>query len=385
MALTPYPLFLTTKMGLYLHIPFCRQRCHYCDFYFVTNNKLQEEFTRSIIIELERRKDELDISKPIQSIYFGGGTPSLLETKYLEQIFEKIYNIYQVSENAEITLEANPDDIDLQKLNELKSLPINRLSVGIQSFFEEDLKWMNRAHNKQQATACLDNIALAGFNNISADLIYGFDILSNEKWMQNLDKIAQYPHIKHLSCYQLTVEPKTPLEKLIKNGTYKNSPDEKFVEQFEILMDWIDKNNFSQYEISNFSKPGYAAVHNSNYWKGLPYLGLGPSAHSYDGINIRKKNTASLGDYIINPLQFEIENLSTQNLYNEYIMTRLRTSSGINLNEVKSVFGDGYYNHIYNMLKEEDISDYIIIENDIIILNKSGKLLADGIAASLFI
>ena len=181
---------------------------------------MQEEFTKSIIVELENRKAELDISKTLHSIYFGGGTPSLLETKYLQQIFEKIYSIYKVSSNAEITLEANPDDIDLQKLKELKALPINRLSVGIQSFFEEDLIWMNRAHNKQQATECLDNIALAGFENISADLIYGFDILTNEKWIQNLEKILQYPHIKHLSCYQLTVEPKTPLEKLIKQGIY---------------------------------------------------------------------------------------------------------------------------------------------------------------------
>lgn len=346
---------------------------------------MQEEFTKSIIVELENRKAELDISKPLHSIYFGGGTPSLLETKYLQQIFEKIYSIYKVSSNAEITLEANPDDIDLQKLKELKAIPINRLSVGIQSFFEEDLIWMNRAHNKQQATECLDNIALAGFENISADLIYGFDILTNDKWIQNLEKILQYPHIKHLSCYQLTVEPKTPLEKLIKQGIYNNSPDEKFVEQFEILMDWTVQHNFSQYEISNFSKPGYAAVHNSNYWKGLPYLGVGPSAHSYDGISTRKKNSAHLGDYIINPLQFETENLSKDNLYHEYIMTRLRTSSGINLQEVKSIFGEIYYNHIYSMLREENISDYIVFENDIIKLNKPGKLLADGIAASLFI
>ncbi|MDZ4757152.1 MAG: radical SAM family heme chaperone HemW [Bacteroidota bacterium] len=371
--------------GLYLHIPFCRQRCHYCDFYFVTNNKLQEEFTQSIILELENRKGELDNSKPISSIYFGGGTPSLLDTKYLAKIFEKIYNIYQIDEHAEITLEANPDDLDLQKLKELKSLPINRLSVGIQSFFEEDLKWMNRAHNKEQAIASLDNIALAGFDNISADLIYGFDILSNEKWVQNLDSVSKYSHIKHLSCYQLTVEPKTPLEKLIKKGIYNNSPDEKFVEQFEILMDWTATNNFCQYEISNFSKAGYEAVHNSNYWKGFPYLGLGPSAHSYDGVNVRKKNTAHLGDYIINPLQYETENLSKQNLYNEYIMTRLRTSSGIKMQEVKSIFGNDYYNYLYNMLGEEAILGYINVENDIIILNKPGKLMADGVAAAMFI
>ncbi len=372
--------------GIYIHIPFCKQACSYCDFHFSTSLKSKEAFVSSLIREIELQKDYLEKDALIETIYFGGGTPSLLSAKELDRIFKTLYDNFSLAKNAEITLEANPDDLSKSKLLELKSSPVNRLSIGIQSFFEKDLKLMNRAHNSQQAENCIKESQSAGFENITIDLIYGTPDLSNDNWKKNLTKAFNFG-VPHLSCYSLTVEQKTPLENHIKKGKVKPVDEEQSAEQFLILMGETAKNGYEQYEISNFCKPGFHSRHNSNYWKGINYLGLGPSAHSFDG-NSRQWNISNNFRYIQSIAKSKIpsekETLTLDQKFNEYMMTGLRTSTGISLEKVKTEFGEQYLNALLAVAKAYLGSEKITLKENHLILTNSGKLIADRISSDFF-
>ncbi len=372
--------------GIYIHIPFCKQSCSYCDFHFSTSLRSKDAFVSSLIREIELQKNYLGKDALIETIYFGGGTPSLLSAKELDRIFKTLYDNFSIAKNAEITLEANPDDLSKSKLQELKSSPVNRLSIGIQSFFEEDLKLMNRAHTAQHAENCIKESQQSGFENITVDLIYGTPGLSNENWKKNLEKVFSYD-ITHLSSYSLTVEEKTPLESHIKKGKIKPVDEEQSTEQFLILMEETAKNGYEQYEISNFCKPGFHSRHNSNYWKGVKYLGLGPSAHSFDG-NSRQWNISNNFRYIQsiteNKIPAEKETLTTEQKFNEYMMTGLRTSTGISLEKVKTEFGENHLNTLLTEAKMYLNSDKIIQKENHLILTNQGKLIADRISSDLF-
>ena len=315
--------------GIYIHIPFCKQACHYCDFHFSTSLKKKDELINALIKELQLRKDELKNQK-VETIYFGGGTPSLLTNTELQLIIDEVYNSYEVSKNPEITLEANPDDLSNKRINQLANTPINRLSIGIQSFFEHDLKLMNRAHNVNEAKACLEE-ATKHFNNISIDLIYGIPGLTNQLWIENIETALSF-NIPHISSYALTVEPKTALESFIKKGIIDNVDDDIAQEQFHILVEKLQTHNFIHYELSNFGKEGFFSRNNSAYWQGKTYLGIGPSAHSFNGEkrgwNVRN-NSKYINALQHNQLPIEEEILSVTDKYNEYVMTGLRTIWGV--------------------------------------------------------
>lgn len=372
--------------GIYIHIPFCKQSCSYCDFHFSTSLKGKEAFVTALIHEIELQKNYLGENPLIETIYFGGGTPSLLAAKELESIFTALYQTFTIAENAEITLEANPDDLDKTKLAELKASPVNRLSIGVQSFFDEDLKLMNRAHNSINAERCIIESRNAGFENITIDLIYGTPGLTNENWKKNLAKAFDFG-IPHLSSYSLTVEEKTPLDSYIKKGKIKPVDEEQSSEQFLILMEEAAKNGYEHYEISNFCKPGYYSRHNSNYWKGVPYLGLGPSAHSYNG-NSRQWNIANNTLYVNaiaeNKIPCESETLTLTQKFNEYMMIGLRTATGISLEKVKTEFGDKFLQPLLTAAKSYLNSGKIIQQEDHLILTTPGKLIADRISSDFF-
>ncbi len=372
--------------GIYIHIPFCKQACSYCDFHFSTSLKSKEAFVTSLIREIELQKNYLGNDSIIETIYFGGGTPSLLSAEELDKIFKTLYDTFSISKNAEITLEANPDDLNKTKLQKLRSSPVNRMSIGIQSFFEEDLKLMNRAHNSVQAENCIKESLATGFENITIDLIYGTPGLSNENWKKNLAKAFSFG-VPHLSCYSLTVEQKTPLESHIRKGKIKPLDEEQSAEQFLILMEETNKNGYEQYEISNFCKPGFYSRHNSNYWKGIQYLGLGPSAHSFDG-NSRQWNVSNNFRYIQsiaeNKIPAEKETLTTEQKLNEYMMIGLRTSKGISLEKVKTEFGEKYLTKLLEEAKSYLNSGKIILQENQIILTTEGKLIADRISSDFF-
>lgn len=369
--------------GIYIHIPFCKQACHYCDFHFSTSIKKKTQLVEMLCRELELRKDE--IGQQIQTIYFGGGTPSLLNSEELELIFKTIFKHFDVSENTEVTLEANPDDLSEEVIKMLDASPVNRLSIGVQSFFEEDLKLMNRAHNSEEALSSL-KIAKQYFDNISIDLIYGIPGQSNEQWIENLNKALELD-IPHISSYALTIEPKTALEKFIEKGKVKPVDDETYREQFDILVNKLTTNGFEHYEFSNYGKPGYHSQNNMAYWLGKPYLGIGPSAHSYDGTSRRwniSNNTLYIKAIEAGNLPQQTEKLSTTDSYNEYVMTRLRTKFGVSTDDIQQKFGEKYRNHF---LKETGkfLDDGLMerIANTYHITAK-GKFLSDGIAADLF-
>lgn len=370
--------------GIYIHVPFCRKACHYCNFHFSTSAKDTASMTTAICREAEIRKQY--INDEVSTIYFGGGTPSLLPAQETAQILQTIKENFPIAPNAEITIETNPDDITPARLTYWKELGINRLSIGVQSFFEEDLQWMNRAHNAQQAIDCIQFANEAGFENITIDLIYGTPTLSDEKWKQNVETAFRL-NIPHLSCYALTVEPKTALEKLIAMHKLENVDPEKQSRHFELLMEWTANAGYEHYEISNFAKPGFRSKHNSSYWQGRHYLGLGPSAHSFNGTS-RQWNIANNALYLknidsgISP--FEIEQLTPVQRLNEYIMTALRTTEGIDLQYIAGNWGnekkEQLLQHINSSVKQELITvDYINVK-----LTAQGKLFADGIAAELF-
>ncbi|AXG73427.1 coproporphyrinogen III oxidase family protein [Flavobacterium arcticum] len=380
------PSFLLNKKGagIYIHIPFCKQACHYCDFHFSTSLKKKEEMIVAIISEISARKDELKDGL-IQTIYFGGGTPSVLSNEEIQLIIDAVYNNFIVVDNPEITLEANPDDLSGSRIIELSKTPINRLSIGVQSFFEEDLKMMNRAHNAQEATECIAE-AVAYFDNISIDLIYGIPNMSNERWLQNVQRALSFG-VPHISSYALTVEPKTALHTFVKKGIIAPPSDEAAQEQFLLLVDTLEANGFIHYELSNFGKESYFSQNNTAYWLGKRYLGIGPSAHSYNGIS-RSWNVANNALYLKaiqnNELPSEEENLTITDRYNEYIMTGLRTIWGVSTERVNSEFGSEYYDYLIKESSHFINNGLLAFENGILKTTRKGKFLADGIASDLF-
>ncbi|WP_418511022.1 radical SAM family heme chaperone HemW [Corallibacter sp.] len=374
--------------GIYIHIPFCKQACHYCDFHFSTSLKKKETLIQALITELELRKKAFD-NVIVSTIYFGGGTPSLLSDEEIQAIIKAVYKNFEVAENPEITLEANPDDLTDAKIKELAASPINRLSIGIQSFFEDDLKAMNRAHNASEAQACLEK-ATRYFDNITIDLIYGIPNMSLEKWQQNLDIAFQFG-INHISSYALTVEPKTALDSFIKKGIYPPVNEALAQSHFNHLVAETKKQGFVHYEISNFGKPHFFSKHNTSYWQGKPYLGIGPSAHSFLG-KTRSWNVANNTKYIQAISQGELpatsEVLSVTDQYNEYVMTGLRTIWGVSLDKIENDFGTVYKNFI---LKEAEIflsKTLLVVEQEnhqsVLKTTSKGKFLVDGIASELF-
>ncbi len=391
--------------GIYIHIPFCKQACNYCNFHFSTSLKQKEALIDALVKEINhplyQPKDENEI---ITTLYFGGGTPSILNITDLERIFEALHKRFVFADDIEITLEANPDDITDSKLQKWKTIGINRLSVGIQSFLEDELQWMNRAHTAAESLICIDKIQAAGFNNFSIDLIYGSPLLSDADWKRNVQTVID-KNIPHISCYALTVEPKTALNKMI--ALKKKAPvdAERQARQFLLLMDWMKAAGYEHYEISNFAKPGFRSKHNSSYWQGEKYYGYGPSAHSYfpQGEQFsadrgepllesdpprRRWNIANNALYIQSLqkdiIPFEEEILTGTQQLNEYIMTALRTMEGINTNYISSKFGEDESNKIKAASSKYEATGKLIIENGNIILTKEGKLFADGIAADLF-
>ena len=340
----------------------------------------------AICKEIVLKKNRL-AQQQIGSIYFGGGTPSVLPTAALQQILATIENHFSISSEAEITIETNPDDLTAAKISELRKLPVNRFSIGTQSFFNEDLVWMNRAHNAQEATDCIKRSQDAGFENLTIDLIYGYPLLTNEKWKTNI-QTAIALQVPHLSAYSLTVEPKTALAHAIEKGKQPDVSDEQSAEQFMMLIDTVTNNGFEHYEISNYSLPGKYAVHNTNYWKGVPYLGIGPSAHGFDGHD-RYINIANNAKYMEslnkNQLPETIEQLSQVDKFNEYVMTSLRTMWGLDLEKVAMNFGKEYANQTQKLVKTFVASEQLLVEDHVIKLTNKGKLFADGIAAALFL
>ncbi len=373
---------LTTS--IYIHIPFCKQACHYCDFHFSTSMKKKDEMVLALAKELEMRKSEFE-GECVETIYFGGGTPSILEILDIKFLINAVYENYNVSENPEITLEANPDDLDSEKIMQFASSPINRLSIGIQSFFEEDLKMMNRAHNATEALKCLKD-ATRYFDNISVDLIYGIPGMTNEKWTKNIENALRFG-IPHISSYALTVEPKTALKKLIETGKIIKPKDDVASEHFDILVKILEKNGFIHYELSNFGKKNYFSKNNSSYWLGKKYIGIGPSAHSFNTYS-RSWNSSNNAIYLKaiqnNMLPNEIEILSITDKYNEYVMTGLRTMWGISLDKVANEFGTEYQNYLLKNAKKFVNDGLLLIDNKVLKTSQKGKFLSDGLASDLF-
>lgn len=370
--------------GIYIHIPFCRKACHYCNFHFSASQKLLPEMVHAICREAEVRKDYLN--EAIETIYFGGGTPSLLPEESLSRIVDKLHTLFHINADAEITLETNPDDINKEKLTAYKALGINRLSMGVQSFFDDDLQWMNRAHNAGQARKSIELAQQSGFTNMTIDLIYGTPHLTDEGWLQNLDTALQLK-VPHLSCYALTVEPNTALQKMIALHKKEDIDTEKQGRQFEQLMQWSADNRYEHYEISNFATPGYRSRHNSSYWQGKPYVGLGPSAHSYNGAS-RQWNIANNALYIKSIQQdiipSEKEELTSTQKINEYIMTALRTAEGIILHHLNTIAGEQTASAIQHDAQKFMQQHLMQLTNEALVLTNKGKLFADGIAADLF-
>jgi oxygen-independent coproporphyrinogen-3 oxidase len=372
--------------GIYIHIPFCKQACHYCDFHFSTSKVLIEEMVDSICTELVLRKDFLPKETPVRTVYFGGGTPSLLSKPHLEKILETITKWYSL-DLEEVTLEANPDDLSTSNLQNWKTLGIDRLSIGIQTFNPEILKFYNRAHTEEESLKAIESAKSTGFEKLSVDLIYGFPSSNHDVWKKDLE-IALSQNPGHISSYCLTVEPKTALGNWYKKGKYQAASEDFAAEQFEILMQSMEDSGYIQYEISNFGKLGQFALHNTNYWLGVPYLGVGPSAHSFDGKS-RGSNIAHNAQYI-NKLKtresiYAKEILSDEDAANDYILTSLRTIWGTDINYLKNSSG---YDLAFlkldtiKMLMQEKL---ILEETNKIILTKKGRLLADSIAESLFL
>lgn len=371
--------------GLYIHIPFCKKACHYCNFHFSTSDKNRQAVLKSICLELEMRAQELQ-SMPIESIYFGGGTPSMLNDDELGAIFQVIEANYHVLPYAEITLEANPDDLSLKKITQLAVTPINRLSIGVQSFFEADLKLMNRAHTAKESLESL-KIAQTYFDNITIDLLYGMPQMSNVRWEENL-QIAFDLKLNHLSCYALTVEPKTALAHFIKTAQHPPLNDAVAAQHFQTLVTATANAGFTHYEVCSFGKPGYFSKHNRSYWLGKPYLGVGPSAHSFDGKK-RSWNVSNNKQYINtiakNELPLTSELLTPENRFNEYIMTGLRTIWGVSLKRIEEEFGLGVQTSLLNNAHSYLASETLKIENDYLKMTPKGQFLSDGIASDLFI
>ena len=371
--------------GIYIHIPFCKQACHYCDFHFSTSLKKKDEMVLALAKEIALRKNEFQ-NEIVKTIYFGGGTPSILSINDIHYLIDEVFRNYKVIENPEITVEANPDDLDNETIRQFANSPINRLSIGIQSFFEDDLKLMNRAHNSAEAKKCLE-IATQYFDNISIDLIYGIPNMSNSNWLQNIETALSF-NVPHISSYALTVEPKTALHTFIQKGIIAQPDDDVAQEHFHLLVDKLEENGFIHYELSNFGKENYFSKNNSSYWLGKKYIGIGPSAHSYNGVSRSwnvSNNTLYLKSIAENQLPSEAETLTKTDRYNEYVMTGLRTIWGISLDRIEQEFGKSYLDYL-NQQAFNYIEDHLLfVDDNILRTTKSGKFLSDGIASDLFL
>jgi oxygen-independent coproporphyrinogen-3 oxidase len=372
--------------GIYLHIPFCKQKCYYCNFYSLASQKHRDEFADSILKEISLRSDYLQ-GEGVETIYFGGGTPSIIDVDEIKKILDELSMFFNIEEDAEITLEANPDDLDKNKLIQLASSPVNRLSIGVQSFFKEDLAYLHRVHSGEQAYQSVVMAGESGFSNLTIDLIYGIPTLSNDNWDSNLQKFLSLG-LGHLSAYSLTVEPKTPLENFIRKGKIVPVLEQQAIDHYEILTSTLDKAGYLQYEISNFCQEGHYSRHNTSYWSGKKYLGLGPSAHSFDGES-RQWNISNLSIYInsitAGKLEIEREVLTQQQKYNEYILVSLRTIWGVDIQKIEKYFGLDFRKNFENeAIKYLDSGELEKLGDKYWLTNK-GKLFADGISAGLFV
>ena len=383
--------------GIYLHIPFCKSKCAYCNFFSLVTEKKMDDYVSALKKEIINRKSYLG-DDVVKTIYFGGGTPSLLPIKYVEEILELLHENYNVISNPEVTLEINPDTIDKDKMMSLKRLGVNRMSVGIQSFNDDDLRYLGRRHDSRHALQVLDDLSGVGFDRITLDLIYGMPTLTEEKWNHNLD-IFFSTGISHLSAYALTVEPKTILGQKIEKEELQEVSEEDTIRHYNILVERTKENGFEHYEISNFAKEGCRSQHNSIYWQDVKYLGLGPSAHSYDG-DSRQWNVSNLTKYIqfVNAdidtdtdadtdmgRYYEREILSKEDKFNEYVMTSLRTSWGCSIDKIESDYGESYAHNFLKNIKKYLDSGIMLMKNNNFILTDEGMLFADGIAADLFV
>lgn len=370
--------------GIYIHIPFCKQACHYCDFHFSTSVKNKTQLIHALLDEIRLRKNCWQ-NEAIETIYFGGGTPSVLTIEELNLILDAVYHHFQVIEKPEITLEANPDDLSTDYLLLLAKSKINRLSIGIQSFFDADLQLMNRAHNAEQAKQSLA-LATAYFDNITLDLIYGIPALSDEKWRQNIETALSFG-VPHISAYALTVEPKTALHQFIQKKQMPALDESQAEAHFRLLVELLQAKGFVHYELSNFGKPGYFSRNNSSYWLGKKYLGIGPSAHSFDG-HTRSWNVSNNAKYIKSIqsqiLPSETEILSITDRYNEYVMTGLRTIWGVSFAHIESQFGLAYLGCLHTQIQPHLQSGLLQVEHNIVTTTPKGKFLCDGISADLF-
>jgi oxygen-independent coproporphyrinogen-3 oxidase len=372
--------------GLYFHIPFCKQACHYCDFHFSTNQTLKSELVDQLAAELILQKDYLQ-GERIETIYLGGGTPSLLSARELEILFTAIQKNYKVANSIEVTLEANPDDLSVEKLNDLKQAGINRLSIGIQSFDETVLKFLNRAHTAAEALDCIEAARKAGIQNISIDLIYSIPGQDDKTLKRNLTTALELQP-NHISAYSLTIEEKTVFGRWANKGKLQAMDDGQSAQQFEFVMDLLIHYGYQHYEISNYCLPGFQSNHNTSYWQGKNYLGIGPSAHSYNGVS-RQFNVSNNHLYIKSiqkgTVPFEREILTRENKINEYIFTTLRTEWGCNLNFLKERFGHDLAIQNKTYLHQLLSGSFITLKNDTLCLTRAGKLLADRIASDLFV
>lgn len=372
--------------GIYIHIPYCRKACTYCNFHFSTQLQSQDKLVSALVKEISLQKDYLGNTE-INTIYFGGGTPSVLKQVAIQQIMDALHADYSIANDAEITFELNPDDASVEALETWQKLGINRLSVGVQSFQDDELVFMNRSHNAAQSLSCIQLAKQVGFNNISLDLIYGGYKTSNEQWQKNIDTFLSLD-IPHLSAYALTVEDKTKLGHDVAKGLLAQPSDAKTIEQFEMLMDNMASNKFEHYEISNFATAGKRAVHNSNYWNKVPYLGIGPAAHSFNQKS-RQWNVANNAKYINaieqNAVPFEQEILSTNDSYNEYIMTGLRTSQGCSRTQVEELFETEHLTAFNEGLQQNLSKGTIVLNEERYVLTRSGKFIADSVMADFFI
>lgn len=378
--------------GIYIHIPFCKQACHYCDFHFSTSLKNKGAYLSALKKEISMRKNYLsdlhsEKRPKVMSVYLGGGTPSLLSEKEIMEIFGHLHHSFCIDSDAEITIEANPDDLSTEKIKEIKNTPVNRLSIGIQSFADDHLRFLNRTHNSGESLECVKNSQDAGFTNISIDLIYGIPGLSDEQWIKNLET-AFGLDVPHISAYCLSIEPGTAFASFVAKGKFQKMDDEKTARQFDLLVCEMEKKNFLHYETSNFCKSETRiSLHNSSYWKGAHYLGLGPSAHSFDGFS-RQWNVANNNIYIraIEAGQpvFEKEVLSENDKFNEYVLTSLRTMWGCNLSEIKEKFGEKKYAFFIKKIQPYLSQHFIDKTKDTITLSKSGQFISDKIIRDLF-
>jgi oxygen-independent coproporphyrinogen-3 oxidase len=372
--------------GIYIHIPFCRQKCHYCDFHFAVSQRQIPDMVTAIAKEIALRKDELTV--PIRTLYFGGGTPSMLSKKQLHILFDTLHKHFNLSDLQEVTLEANPDDISVEYLKMLQSTPVNRLSIGVQSFYDDELQWMNRSHKAQQAITSIKMAQDMGFSNLNMDLIYGIPISNTQKWEQNIETFLSLD-IPHLSAYALTVEPKTALEHFIQKAKTQPPDEEQALKEFRLLSRKLRQKGYQHYELSNFSLPDKYSNHNTSYWQGKPYLGLGPSAHSYDG-KVRSWNVANNAQYLKaiaqNKFPNEIEHLTENQRYNEYLLTGLRTMWGVSLDKIEREFGGKYTEDLLKKIQKHiDLGNVSYKNKTQLLLTEQAWFVMDAILTDLFV